>query len=544
MRRLLVLVVFAAVVRPAFGQGEAGREIARQALGEAVAASNRVEPWGDQSALRRRIAPLLARLDPRGAGELVSGIRRVSDRARAMIEVAAALPESEGAEARRLFVSAVARAREMTQSFHREQELRMIALEAASAGIDANEVMALVRSLPREEWLLGECVEGLARAGASELVKEAKQPGTSGEERERMLAAAIPELGRSDLDQAVALLEQVRTPRLRSRALAGLASAAPAEEAIGLSARTPDQWLRCNLLAAAAVRVSERNAELALEAVEAMPAWRDSLLASLAGALAAGDCGKGAEAEGRISVRRIRAAALCEVGIACFSRERESAEKLLGEAGVTAEAEAELGHRYERGLSLSPPLARDFALAEAAARAAEKDPGAAIGMATRIEDEFLRFRAVRAAALSLARQSLDKATSLLGLLGEAPRVTQVRTEAAGLASAESGISLLKSAPTSEGHARALLALAGRQSSTSLEGALETARLALPGEVGLRWLAPALAAENPEAAVKAAMRITSPKLRAYALVEIAESLLGASRVEEDEAAAREVWRTLE
>ena len=544
MRRLLVAALLILSVRPALAETGAEQELARRALAEAAAACNRIELWGDQSALRRRMAPLLARLDPAAAQRLLPAMRRLPDNARASVEIAVELTKSDPAQAKRLLAAAVARAREMPSSFQREHELRMIALETASAGLDVQGTLALTRAL-KDPWLTQEVMERLAERDASALLKEGQKSGTPAAERELVLAAVAPHLARSNLDRGLGLLDLVESPRLKSQVLQAIGRDLPPQEALGLALRVPDEWLRCNLLAAAAVRVSESDPDLAAAGTDAMPAWRDSALASVAAAVAPRDRAKAVEIARAIPQTRIRADALRGTALASYAQDPHWADRLLGEAGMTVETRAELAHRYQTSGDLLASEARAFAQSEAAAQAAERDPQAALGLAARIEDDFLRFRAVRAAALSLARQSLDKATSALGLLVERRRIELLRAEAAAAAARpEDGVALLREAPVSETRARSLVALAARQMESSPERAVETARLALPEENGLRWLAWRLAKTDPERAFGLAMQIESPDLRTYALIELAEALLGAPEPEEDKSIAGEVWRIAE
>jgi hypothetical protein len=514
--------------------------VAAAALSEAQAAAAAVTLPGDRSALRRRIALALSRIDPPTAADIAATCVRAEDTARVLAAAALALAPTDSKQAHNFIRAAFRIVEKAGNSYSRANEERFLALTLAE--FDAEFAVEMARQTGDAAILRAVYVRAAERnpAAAMRLLQQAKLEDTA---RGAVLAVIVPPLAAQDLKKAFALVDEIKSPEDRTAALLGLVDRLPPAEAAGAARRIPDARVRAGGLRSVAMRLAPTDLAAAQALIEDMPGDQDSARAELAGlsaeALAKADRVATTDFDGALQIANSistpgpREDAIGQVAVALVATDPARARTLAATPGLPPERVAQIAIALaardpEAALALAAPLPEAEASAvqaEVVAGLAATDSKRAIDLAVRISNPAARLRAVRALLPHLAAGDCATAFGLLALVPDPAVVTALRVEVAralAVTDSAAALELLRAEPPSPARTAALLDLAASKAAANWEEALSIAALALPEPVAARWLATRLAAAQPDAALAAVRKILDPYARGMAALALAES----------------------
>jgi hypothetical protein len=246
-----------------FARAQESRTLAGRALEHAQRASQKQPRSGDRSALERRIAILMSRLNPLAAADLCQGISVTSDAIRARVEAAAAIAPADPARAEDLMASAMGLLRDLRNDHQRASELSFLCIKLAA--FDPKGAFRLAREISDPaalEYTWAEIARLAPRAAAEDL--KANPPPAS--QQARRTAALVPFLMREDLFAGLSLSDEIADSFLKSAALAEASFSLPPADALAVAQRIPDDSLRVMAVRAAAERLALTDPSAALQA--------------------------------------------------------------------------------------------------------------------------------------------------------------------------------------------------------------------------------------------------------------------------------------
>jgi hypothetical protein len=506
---------------------------AREYLDRARTTTQAIQLGGNQSAARRAVACALADLDARAALDLVGGVRRPSDAARALGAVAAALSASDPQTARESAAQAGRLLLRIADQERRAAEQRLVLSEVASLGQDA---LPAAPELSAEEAYLA-VVLSLAESDprlALALLRRWELASIAADEAAAQIA---PALARKQPDEAVTLASQIARATLREDVLWRIAEELPPEEATGIAQRVGDPVVRSAMLESAAIRMAARDAEAALAAARQVSVAAVSALANLAAALANCDEPRALELARGLPARA-RRWALGQIAVELASARPARAEGLLAEIGPHADIVRAVASRMaasdpKRAVRVVREMlegeAEAAALAAVAPELAKRDVEEASELVWQMPPSRWRSAAARWVALELAESDSDAATSVIGLVDERESAWRLRCQVAVVVARgdpESAARLLGGLPPSDYRKESALE-AARAAAAARRSLAEVSRLGAIGmerDLALRWLVPAVARSEMGSALAVAEEIGDPYLRAQGLVDGARTLL--------------------
>lgn len=534
--RLLIAVSLLAAVASTQALG-AGRPAARQCLDSAAAAADEISLTGDQSAARREIATLLARLDPQAARTVAARITRPADAARALGAVAGALSAITSGQAKESVTAAGRLLLRIPEPVRRAAEQRLLLAEVAVLQEDA---------LPAgPELTLDEAraavVQSLARIQPTGALKLLESWKLTGEAADQALAQIAPLLSDSDPDGALQQASRIAARSLRNDTIWRIAERRPPGEAAAISHQMDDPVVRSSALANAAIRQAAENPAVAEATAGMIPVAHDSALAQLAAALAEADEDH-ALGLARQLPERPRTWAFAQIALALAARKPERCEAVLSEIKAPGDVMRVVLARMatsdpERAvrLALAMPEGEQKAAAMAAVveAAAPTQPAQAGDLLWSIDSPHWQGRGAQALARQLARTDWDAATALLGLVSDPQDSQRLRADIAAILAArdpDRARRLLDPLPDSyyRGQAGMEAAIGMLAAGRDSQAALPFARFAARTDLALRWMIPQLTLVEVESPINAAEAISDPYLHALALADAARALMGESK----------------
>ncbi|MGD0111441.1 MAG: hypothetical protein ABSD48_06225 [Armatimonadota bacterium] len=504
----------------------------REALNQAVVAAHSIDLGGDQSAAIRYIACTLSRVDPRAALDMIDGIRRPSDAARAAASVVAALAKTDPARAKQAAASASKMLLRIVEPARRDQEQELLLREIALLGNDA---VVAVSEVPAQtaRAAVADSLAASNPAAALALLKSWQMYGAA---VDRTVGEIAVNLASSDPDQAMKIATGIVSDPWRARALWQIAELRPPAEAAGIAQQVADPLIKSAVLTSAAVRLAIEDPESAISLGEQVTVAGATAEAQVAAALAPSDADR-ALALARTLPDRPRRWALARIAAAIAGSRPDTAESLLREAAadpqviesvVARMAAANPNRAAQFARSLPSGDLRDGALGAVAAALAVSDYRKAGDLVWEMSGPSARDRAVPAVALQAAAADTDAATSLIGLVSEPSAALRLRAKIAARVAPRdprAALRLLETLPDSDYRRAAALdaAAAALAAGRSADEALKIATIGVPRDVALRWLLPDLAVSQTGSPIGLSDSIGDAYLRALALTDVARRL---------------------
>jgi hypothetical protein len=497
-----------------------------------VTVTQSIDLGGDQSAARRHIACTFTRVDPRAALDMIDGIRRPSDAARALASAAAALAKKDPARAKQAAASASRLLLRVAEPVRRDEEQQLLLREIAPLGNDA--VLA-VSEVPVQAARLtvADSLAASDPAAALALLASWQMTGAAVDQTTAKIAV---NLALSDPDQAVKIAAGIASDQARARALWRIAELRPAAEAAGIAQQVADPLIMSAILSSAAVRLASESPESAISLGEQVPVAGATAEAQVAVALASSDVDR-ALALARKLPDRPRQWALERIAVALAASRPDTAENLLREAAADPQvialaaarmAAANPGRAAQFARSLPAGDVRDGALGAVAGVLAQSDYRKASDLVWEMSSPSARDRAVEAVALQAAAGDADAATSLIGLISEPSAALRLRAKVAARAAPRdprAALRLLETLPDSDYRRGAAFdaATAMLAAGKSADEALKIATIAVQRDVALRWLLPEFAVSQAGSPIRLSDSIRDTYLRALALADVARRL---------------------
>ncbi len=505
---------------------------ARTYLQQALATARLVPLGGDQSSLRREVALALLSSDPAAAQQVIAGVGRPSDAARALAALATARAAQDPAGAREAANLGGRLLQRIVEPARRDQEFRLFLREIAALGADAP---AAAPEVPTDE-ARQIVVEALAERDPATALALRTRWALQAPAADAALAALALRLAPIQPEAAVTLASGLAAPELRDRTLWQVAEARPVTETPALAARMQDPVARAGLLTSAALRRAATDPEGALAAAQEVPVSPLSARAQVVVEIARHDPARAAELA-RPLPEAGRAWALGQIALLLAASQPAQAEALLSEAGaapdLTARVATEMAPadpaRALRLVRALPAPDREVALADLIVALAPTRPAEAKELVWELTPSAARDRAVGALSRRLAQDSADAGTAVLGLISDPAQLPARRAQATVAAAAHDPTTasrLLQSLPP--GEVRTLAAqqagLARLAAGATPEEAAALAALGVPRDLALRWLLPEAARLGQGALEAVAEKQEEPYWRGLGLVAAARVLL--------------------
>ena len=533
------------------------RALAKQALDQALRATDKQILTGDRSALRRRIALLTSRLDPAAAAEICKGISVASDAIRARGEVSSALASADRAQAEALVTAAVSLLRDLAKESLRLSELSYLSIQLAR--FDPQNAFRSAREI-KDPALLEYTWGKIARRAPRAALEDLKANPSSPPLRFHQIAALLPALAAEDLLTALSLSEEITDPLIKSQALAELSFSLPPGDALGVAQRIPDESLHSQAIFAAAQRLASTDPAAALAAIGEVSANRDSALAAVALAASTIDLEQALGLISQITSPHCRQDALGLLLIDLSARNLPAARELVNShaeipswalpAFCAALAQSDTQAALEHARAITDSSNRTLALLEIARAAATSSSQIAEDLLLEVEEPAAGglLPALRALVLALALTDLEKATALTTLAADAGEVHFLLLDIARVIAPQDparALRLIKPAPPSPEKSDAILDIAAFAALKDMKQGLSIASSVLSERSAGHALAARLISFQPSLAVACANEIKDPLQRAYAFCDIAEALLAESGGESPPLISRpEIQRVVE
>ncbi len=511
-----------------------GRVAAKEALKQAQWAAQKHHLSGDRSALRRRVAILMSRIDPQAAVDLCRGISGASDAIRARGAVSAAIAPQDPVQAQDFILAAAKLLRDLTDDNQRSQELAFLSISVAA--FDPKDAFRTAREIKDAEvfeYAWGE----IARLAPLAALEDLAQNPPSSSERSRRLAAFLPRLAADDLLQALSLSDEITDSLAKSKVLAEISFSASSTDALAVALRIPDDLLRAQAIRCAAERLAATDPIAALGALYYTSADRDSALAGIARAAAVRDRWQAADLIAQIASARTRRdtlglflidlAAEDAAAAAIFADSHAEVPTWALPALCSALVKTDSSSALNRARAITDSHNRDLALAEIAGALARQSPQLAEDLLLEIKRPHLRFSALRALVIAVAPNDVEKAAALTGLAADGRQAQVLLLHIARALAAydiPGALRLAERCPPSPEKTDAVLDIAEIVAARDLKQALTIASSIMKKSTAGHVLTQRLMRRQPALARKCADEIIDPLRRAHAFCDIAEALL--------------------
>jgi hypothetical protein len=524
------ITLFAAAA-PAFAQSDT-RALAKEALQKALQAVEKDPLAGDRSALNRRAVILMSRIDPQAALPLVIAVSRASDAICALGEVAVAIAPQDKQKAQQLLLQATKTLRDVNDEDQRTAELAFLCRQTGR--IDPSAAFLAARGIT-DPKAFEATWQSLARIAPEAALADYKKATPFPLGKELLAGDLLPLLAPVNLPEALLLSDDISDTLKKSQALAEASFALPPAPALGVAQRIPEEALRQLALRAVAERSAATDLPAALAEIPESGPEGDSARAALALRIAGTDLPRAKELIAGIALPEVRRDAWGLL-LEQLSESNSPAARELADnpeipswalpAFCGALAKTDPAAAFSRADKISQEKLRSLALAGVAKAAVASSPKLAEEILLEVAPED-RLPALRELVTSLASQSLDKATGLIGLAPDAAQVHPLLLAIAErIAPQDPGgaLRIAKAGPPSPDRTEVLLNIAVQLAPADMKQAMATAKEAV-GQAGAgRALVGRLAKSNPSLAMTCANGIEAPYQRAWAFCDIAETLI--------------------
>jgi len=512
----------------------------KQALVQARKAAAITALSGDRSALQRRAAVLMSRVDPKAAVEMCPGITGNSDAVEALSAAAAAIAPSDRAKANTLMATATGLLKNIPNKPQRVVETAQLCKKLAT--FDLEGALRLAREAAEPEVFLAVWTEA-ARSYPREMAKKLDPKGAPSAQRDVQIAALLPYLAAQDLPQTLALANLISDNLVKSQALSKAAFSLSPTDALFLARRIPDDFLRGQAIRAAAERLALTSPMEALRAINDPAVEHDSALSAIALNAMTVDWPQALALIGQIKSLRCRQDAVGLFIIALADKDAAAACKLADNppqsaaepvlpaeipswalpALCAAQTKNDYPGALARAKAISDDRVRETALVEIARAVAESSPQNAEDILAEIEQVELRFPALRALVTAIAKTDPERAKELTGLAANVRQVHLLLLDIAfeiARGDVSAAVKLAQSCPPSQEKTETLLQIA----LVDHKQGLGIAKLVLSEAAAGQAIVDRLAQQNPALAMQYANDIKDPLRRATAYCDIAEMLL--------------------